>query len=53
MVAEVSVADDLSDLRIHRLTTVVDCGIALDPLGVIGQTESGITWGLSAALLGR
>jgi len=53
MVAEVSVADDLSDLRVHRLTTVVDCGIALNPLGVIGQTESGITWGLSAALLGK
>jgi isoquinoline 1-oxidoreductase beta subunit len=49
----VSVADDLSDLRVHRLTTVVDCGIALNPLGVIGQTESGITWGLSAALLGK
>ena len=53
MVAEVSVADDLSDLRVHRLTTVVDCGIALNPLGVIGQTESGITWGLTAALLGK
>ena len=53
MVAEVSVADDLSDLRVHRLTTVVDCGIALNPLGVVGQTESGITWGLSAALLGK
>ena len=53
MVADVSVADDLSDLRVHRLTTIVDCGIALNPLGVIGQTESGITWGLSAALLGK
>jgi isoquinoline 1-oxidoreductase beta subunit len=53
MVAEVSVAEDLSDLRVHRLTTVIDCGIALNPLGVIGQTESGITWGLSAALLGK
>jgi isoquinoline 1-oxidoreductase beta subunit len=53
MVAHVSVADDLSDLRVHRLTTIVDCGIALNPLGVIGQTESGITWGLSATLLGK
>ena len=53
MVAEISVADDFSDLRVHRLTTIVDCGIALNPLGVIGQTESGITWGLSAALLGK
>jgi isoquinoline 1-oxidoreductase beta subunit len=53
MVAEVSVADDLSDLRVDRITAVVDCGIALNPLGVHGQTESGITWGLSATLLGR
>jgi isoquinoline 1-oxidoreductase beta subunit len=53
MVADVSIADDGSDLRVHRLTTVVDCGIALNPLGVIGQTESGIAWGLSAALLGK
>ena len=53
MVAEVSVARDMSDLRVHRITTVVDCGIALNPLGVDGQTESAITWGLSAALHGK
>ena len=53
MVAEVSVAPDASDLRVERITTVVDCGIALNPLGVEGQTESGITWGLSATLLGK
>jgi isoquinoline 1-oxidoreductase beta subunit len=53
MVAEVSVAKDLSDLHVDRIVTVVDCGIALNPLGVDGQTESGITWGLSAALHGR
>jgi isoquinoline 1-oxidoreductase subunit beta len=53
MVAEVSVAADLSDLRVERITTVVDCGRALNPLGVDGQTESGITWGLSAALFGK
>jgi len=53
MVADVSVADDRSDLRVHRITTIVDCGIALNPLGVVGQTESGITWGLSATLLGK
>jgi isoquinoline 1-oxidoreductase beta subunit len=53
MVAEVSVAADLSDLRVERIVTAVDCGIALNPLGVEGQTESGITWGLSATLLGK
>ncbi len=53
MVADVSIAEDGSNLRVHRLTTVVDCGIALNPLGVVGQTESGIAWGLSAALFGK
>jgi isoquinoline 1-oxidoreductase subunit beta len=53
MVAEVSVGEPESDLRVERITTVVDCGIALNPLGLAGQTESGIAWGLSAALLGK
>jgi isoquinoline 1-oxidoreductase beta subunit len=53
MVAEVSVARDFSDLRVHRIVTAVDCGLALNPLGVTGQTESGITWGLTATLLGK
>ena len=53
MVAHVSVAKDMADLRVHRVTTVIDCGLALNPLGLIGQAESGITWGLSATLLGK
>jgi isoquinoline 1-oxidoreductase beta subunit len=53
MVAEVSLARDLSDLRVDRVFTAVDCGIVLNPLGVLGQTESGIAWGLSATLLGK
>ncbi len=53
MVAEVGVARDLSGLRVERIVTVVDCGVPLNPLGITGQTESGITWGLSAALLGK
>jgi len=53
MVAEVSVAPDGADLRVERITATVDCGIALNPLGVEGPTESGIAWGLSATLLGK
>ena len=53
MVAEVSVARDLSDLRVHRIVTAVDCGLALNPLGITGQTDSGVAWGLSAALFGK
>ena len=40
-VAEVSLAPDLSDLRIHRIVCVIDCGLALNPEGLLGQTESG------------
>ncbi len=52
-VAEVSTAKDLSDLKIHRIVCVVDCGIAINPLAVEGQVESAITWGLSSALHGK
>jgi len=52
-VAEVSVARDLSDLRVHRIVCVVDCGLAINPAGLEGQAESGITWGLSATLHGK
>lgn len=53
MVAEVSVSSDLSDVRVERIISAVDCGLALNPLGVLAQTESGIAWGLSATLLGK
>jgi isoquinoline 1-oxidoreductase beta subunit len=53
MIAEVSITHDLADLRVVRITTVVDCGRALNPLGLLGQTESGIAWGLTATLLGK
>jgi isoquinoline 1-oxidoreductase beta subunit len=53
MVAEVSLAKDFSDLRVERVVAAIDCGIALNPLGIQGQAESGISWGLSATLLGK
>lgn len=52
-VAEVSLARDLTDLRVHRIVCVFDCGLAINPAGLEGQVESGITWGLSAALHGK
>ena len=52
-VAEVSVARDLTDLRVHRIVCVVDCGLVINPTGLEGQVESGVTWGLSAALHGK
>jgi isoquinoline 1-oxidoreductase beta subunit len=52
-VAEVSVSKDFSDIKVHRIVSVVDCGFALNPLGIQGQTESAIAWGMSAALGGK
>lgn len=52
-VAEVSVREDFADFKVHRIVSAVDCGLALNPLGIEGQTESAIAWGMSAALGGK
>jgi isoquinoline 1-oxidoreductase subunit beta len=46
--AEVSV--DKGRIRVHRVVTAIDCGICVNPLGVRAQMESGVAYGLSAAL---
>lgn len=51
-IAEVSV-DEKNNLKIHRVVCVADCGQVVNPLGLEGQIESGIVWGLSAALHGQ
>ena len=38
------------DIRVHRVVVAVDCGQPLNVLGVEGQVESGVMWGLAAAL---
>jgi isoquinoline 1-oxidoreductase beta subunit len=50
-VAEVSIEDNR--IRVHRVVTAIDCGICVNPEGVRAQMESGIVYGLSAALYGR
>jgi len=52
-VAEVSVDDTTKDIRVHRVVCAVDCGQVINPAGLEGQAESGMTWGLSATLHGR
>jgi isoquinoline 1-oxidoreductase beta subunit len=49
-VAEVSVED--GELKIHKITCVIDCGQTVNPRIVESQLESGIVYGLSAALWG-
>jgi isoquinoline 1-oxidoreductase beta subunit len=49
-VAEVSV--DKGELKIHKITCVINCGQTVNPRIVESQLESGIVYGLSAALWG-
>lgn len=50
-VAEVSVNG--SEVRVHRVSCAVDCGLAINPDQVVAQMESAIIFGLSAALAGE
>jgi isoquinoline 1-oxidoreductase beta subunit len=50
-VAEVSVSS-VGDVRVHRVTCAIDCGRVVNPSTVEAQMESGIVFGLSAALHG-
>ncbi len=50
-VAEVSI--EAGKPRVHRVVCAVDCGIAVNPWNVKAQMESGIVFGLSAALYGE
>jgi len=45
-VAEVSVGAG-GDVRVHRIVCAADCGQVVNLLGLEGQVESGIVWGLS------
>jgi isoquinoline 1-oxidoreductase beta subunit len=47
-VAEVSV--DGGRIRVHRVVCAVDCGIAVNPATITAQMESGVAFGLGAAL---
>ena len=50
-VAEVSVEDGRP--RIHKVWCAIDCGVVVNPAIVRAQMESGIIFGLTAALYGR
>lgn len=49
-VAEVSVT--AGKVRVHRVVTAVDCGMVVNPAGIVQQQQSAIVYGLSAALRG-
>jgi isoquinoline 1-oxidoreductase beta subunit len=50
-VAEISI--DAGVLKVHKIVCVVDCGQMINPRIVESQIESGIVFGLSAALWGE
>ncbi len=52
-VAEVSIAADRSTIRVHRVCCAIDCGTAVNPNLVRQQMDSGIVFGLGAALYGE
>jgi isoquinoline 1-oxidoreductase beta subunit len=49
-VAEVSCNVSTGSLRIHRVTCAIDCGTAINPLGVEAQMQSAINFGLAQTL---
>jgi isoquinoline 1-oxidoreductase subunit beta len=51
-VAEVSVSKE-GKPRVHKVVCAIDCGPTVNPEGIRGQMESGIVFGLTAALYGE
>ena len=49
-VAEVSCDATTGTLRIHRVVCAIDCGTAINPLGVEAQMQSAINFGLAQTL---
>jgi isoquinoline 1-oxidoreductase subunit beta len=52
-VAEVSFNKNSGEVKVHRVVCVVDCGRHVNPDIVAAQMESGIVYGLTAALKGQ
>ena len=50
-VAEVSLQGDKP--KVHRIVTAFDCGLAVNPMTIEAQVQSGVAFGLSAALHGK
>src|SRR3546814_14447315 len=51
-VAEVEV-DETGNVRVDRFVSAVDCGVIVNPNGVIAQMAGGLIFGMTAALFGE
>ncbi len=49
----VEVSIEQNKIHVHRVVCAIDCGLAVNPDGVKAQMESGIIFGLTAALYGE
>ncbi len=49
----VDVAMQNGTVRVKRVVAAVDCGLAINPVGIEQQIEGGIIWGLSSTLKGE
>ncbi|HWX06204.1 MAG TPA: xanthine dehydrogenase family protein molybdopterin-binding subunit [Bradyrhizobium sp.] len=45
--------DEQGDVKVHRVTSAVDTGIAVNPDTIVAQLEGGLIFGLTAALYGE
>ncbi|MEE9571606.1 MAG: molybdopterin cofactor-binding domain-containing protein, partial [Candidatus Neomarinimicrobiota bacterium] len=52
MVAEIFI-DSKRKMKINRIICAIDCGLVINPDGVIAQVESGVALALTAALFGE
>ncbi|CAI3798325.1 Isoquinoline 1-oxidoreductase subunit beta [Rheinheimera sp. MM224] len=50
LISEVTVSGSV--VKVNRMVCAVDCGVAVNPDGVIAQVQGGLIFGLSAALHG-
>jgi isoquinoline 1-oxidoreductase beta subunit len=51
LIMELTVAPS-GEVSVDRMVSALDCGLAVNPDGVVSQMEGGIAYGLSAALFG-
>jgi CO/xanthine dehydrogenase Mo-binding subunit len=51
MVARVEVNQLTGEVAVRSVASAVDCGVAVNPAGVIGQTEGGVAQGMGWAIM--
>ncbi len=49
-VAEVSIDQETGQIRVHHITSAMDCGLVINPDGAKAQIEGNAMWGVSATL---